>query len=593
MFSSARTHRPALALGSSLQRFSACRTLAAVLAISLVCGILFLWKLGATPFFTNGEPREAVQVWDEVHRGNWILPLRNGTEIPSKPPLFHWLGGLASLARGTVDEMSVRAPSALLATVTVFIVFLYGRREWGLAAGLYAALILATNFEWIRAAREARVDMTLTACMTGSLLAMGTIVSRRVSSWSLWIVMYVCAGLAVLAKGPVGLVLPSLIGVVHLIVTRDVETARSLRPLAGGLLAVSIPLVWYLAAVVQGGNAFIEKQLVDENVLRFVGAGSMAASHAHPFYYHFFSIAAGFAPWSLFLPSLVLFLFRLRGELAARGYLFPLLWFVVIFLFYSAAAGKRTVYLLPLYPAAALLLGAWWAELHGSETLSGAARVTIRFCSWLAVAVAALCTLVTFGESVGVSVLELIAPVLHHRDEANVQLVRQALRCSRGPAAAYVAVALTAALALAACAHGGRWRGGIAALVLYVVSVAVLATAIVLPVIARARSYEPFARVVRESVPPEATLKFFRAFDYAVVFYAGRHIPVGADDFDSVAADYLLLPAIEWEGLQPTERKRLKRISASVDGGADHQRLILAEVLSEGRTGASDPIVDR
>jgi 4-amino-4-deoxy-L-arabinose transferase-like glycosyltransferase len=65
-------------------------------ACALLAVFLYLPRLGTLPFYTKAEPREAIQVWDEVNRSEWILPLRNGVELPSKPPLFHWLGGLAS-----------------------------------------------------------------------------------------------------------------------------------------------------------------------------------------------------------------------------------------------------------------------------------------------------------------------------------------------------------------------------------------------------------------------------------------------------------------------------------------------------------------
>src|SRR5687768_4136531 len=95
----------------------------ALLAFSL---FLYVWRLGEIPFYTKGEPREAVQVWEEVHSGEWVLPLRNGRELPSKPPLFHWIGGATALVTGTVDEFAVRFPSALLATLAVLLTFWLG-----------------------------------------------------------------------------------------------------------------------------------------------------------------------------------------------------------------------------------------------------------------------------------------------------------------------------------------------------------------------------------------------------------------------------------------------------------------------------------
>src|SRR5215475_13260798 len=133
--------------------------------LGLLCALLYLWGLGMLPFYTKGEPREATVVWEIYTSGEWILPLRNGHIIPSKPPLFHWLGTLLSLACGGMSELTIRLPSALLSIVGVLLTYVTGVSLWGVEAGLIAALILATSFEWVRAATTARVDMTLTVCM--------------------------------------------------------------------------------------------------------------------------------------------------------------------------------------------------------------------------------------------------------------------------------------------------------------------------------------------------------------------------------------------------------------------------------------------
>ena len=72
----------------------------ALTAVALAWAVLQLWGLGRTPFHTRGEPREAVVVQDLVAHQHWILPRRNGTQLPRKPPLFYWLGGAAALALG-------------------------------------------------------------------------------------------------------------------------------------------------------------------------------------------------------------------------------------------------------------------------------------------------------------------------------------------------------------------------------------------------------------------------------------------------------------------------------------------------------------
>ena len=116
------------------------------LLILCCCSFLYFWGLGSLPFYTKGEPREATVVWEIHTSGEWILPLRNGYIIPSKPPLFHWLGALTAFCWGELNELTIRLPSAVLAIVGVLLTYGLGASLWGVEAGAVAALILATSF---------------------------------------------------------------------------------------------------------------------------------------------------------------------------------------------------------------------------------------------------------------------------------------------------------------------------------------------------------------------------------------------------------------------------------------------------------------
>src|SRR5439155_22088917 len=141
-----------------------------VILILSACFVLYFWDLGQAPFFDKQEAREALVVWEINHSGHWILPLRNGNEIPSKPPLYHWLPALVLQSADRLDEFTARFPSAFLATLGVLLVYLAGAALWHRSAGLFSALILATSVEWWDAAKVARVDMTLTFVMLGAFL---------------------------------------------------------------------------------------------------------------------------------------------------------------------------------------------------------------------------------------------------------------------------------------------------------------------------------------------------------------------------------------------------------------------------------------
>ena len=555
-------------------------SIAAILLLSL---LLFFVGLGDVPFFTKGEPREAVQVWDEVHRGNWILPLRNGTEVPSKPPLFHWLGGLVSLAFGEVDETTVRLPSAILATIALLCVFAFGRWQWGTSAGLCAALILATNFEWIRAARDARVDMTLTACTSIALLAMASMVSSHPRPRFAWVVMYVFAALACLAKGPIGIALPALVAIAYFALRRDRDLLRNLHPVLGCLIAVGVPALWYIVATLVGGETFVEKQILQENLFRFLGKGDVGSVHSHPFYYHFFSLFGGFAPWSLFLPAVIVYLYRRRGDLRGNAESFLCVWALAVFVFYSLMSGKRTVYILPMYPALALLMGAWWARIR-SEGVRGASwlrPVTMSVASVLAVGVA-ICAVIIITELCGLSTLELIAPLLHSRDQANLGLVSEALSGAMPSVLSALLLLITASTSLVLFAHRRNLWGMLVGIVLFVTGVSTIGSGVVLKAVADGRSLKPFMEEVRNRTSAVDHIILFGSFDYGAVFYAHRYLPQGAAPLEGAIAgnhaEYVLLWEDVWEQLTAEDKGLLVPQLTSEESGPDHDRMIFAQV---------------
>src|SRR5262245_58475397 len=129
--------------------------------LAALCGVLYFPFLGASPFFDAGEPREALAVQDIVQRGEWLVPLKRATDIPSKPPLFHWSAALVTQVTGRLTEATLRFPSALFATFGVLLIYWLGRRILDVKSALLGAAILATMPVYQEQALRARVDMTL------------------------------------------------------------------------------------------------------------------------------------------------------------------------------------------------------------------------------------------------------------------------------------------------------------------------------------------------------------------------------------------------------------------------------------------------
>jgi hypothetical protein len=501
-----------------------------VIGLIALCGLLFFSSLARIPFFNKGEPREALVVQDIVQQGSWVFPLKGGEAIPSKPPLFHWFGALASLAWGRVTEATVRFPSALFATLGVLVMYALGRRLFDSQAAFWGGVILATSVGYQSEAISARVDMTLSFFVTLSLAAFYLLYRGILRGELWWHAWYLLLGAGVLAKGPVGLALPAMIIGCFLALNREWEFLRRLCFHKGALLALAVPLLWYSVALVKGGEDFFARQILHENLARFFAHGEAGTGHQKPFYYYLPYLILEGLPWSLFLPFVIYWGFK-RGSLSRDHLLFLGLWASVIFVFFSLSAGKRSVYLLPLYPPFSLLAAVWF--LRGGDPRDRA--LGLRLVGAFSVIVGLALLLVAWA------IMEpgwprwgfaALARFLRPKDQFQLAAVQQALgQAGKGAAAALLLFAglwcATAVPLLAA-----RARSGAAGLAILSMVASLLAQRAVVPSIAEAKTYKSFVQEVNRRVARDAPLVIYaEGWDYAsVLFYRGSPIPVVRGD---------------------------------------------------------------
>jgi len=518
--------------------------LAGALAVVAVASALYLTGLQELPFYTKGEPREALVVWEMAHGSSLVLPLRNGTEIPSKPPFFHWLGLLASLAVGSVSEFSTRLPSALLAIAAVTATYLFGATTGRIRSGWLAAAALMFSFEWIRAARIARVDMTLTFFLCAALLCFAIMQRSGVTRARLWI-FYTALAVATLGKGPVGIALPVFVILAFAFTSpltpdavatgaslparllarlRNVlDTVWALRPVQGLTAVVVVVGAWYVAAWVIGGNDFFIKHVLKENLFRVIDPDALDTGHEHGPFYMLPNFLVGALPWSLLAPAVAWWLWRMRPLDATTRYL--VVWFLGVIVFYSIPASKRSVYILPAYPAGALLLG---LVLGPGPEGAGPRRIAGWAFSASAV-VLAVAGLITLLIALGVPLDRLVAPLLAAKDQQGVHAALLALRANPWIVLGAALVILAGAAATVRSAPGAHW---LRASVGFSVALLALYAGVIAPVergLAESRSFKPFLAEVRARIGA-ADLGFFCAFDYGAVFYAQRHLPMLLDE---------------------------------------------------------------
>lgn len=522
------------------------RLFAAALAVVAAWAALSLWGLGSAPFHTKGEPREALVVWEMSHGSSLILPLRNGTELPSKPPLLHWLGALTATLRGELDEWSVRFPSALASLCGALLVLVTGSILWSVRAGLVAALVLLTSFEWSRAATTGRVDMVLTLGLELAFVSLLLFLRGRNPRWL--VPLYLGVSLSILGKGPVGAALPGLLAILVCLLSRDVTPLQQMRLLRGTVAVAILGGSWYALAWSEGGYEFFYKQVLDENVFRFLGSDKLSGGHRHPAWRLYLLLLVGLLPWTLFVPPIAACLWRDRRSLSAQdglGYL--LLWIVVVVGFFSIPASKRSVYLLALYPAAALIVG-WWVDsaLNGRDDGRWLRRVLLPVAP-LAATFGVVLVIATAAFAVGVPIDSWLADVLKPRDAIVVGQVAAALRGQASVALGSAALLALAGLTLLWITRRPRPLAAFVCLFAIAGAANVFTRQAVLPAVAEAKTPRDLMRAARAHIPADHTLFFHATFDYGAVYYWDGHIPRHEGTWPLDAPPYLLVRRSFWE----------------------------------------------
>jgi 4-amino-4-deoxy-L-arabinose transferase-like glycosyltransferase len=331
---------------------------------AFIFAALVLRLLVSPPIWHHGEAREGLVVQTIVNEHQWVLPLRNG-ELPSKPPLFHWIAALLAHFFG-ISDFVIRLPSAIGAVIAAIAIFLLGGEMDDRKMGWFAVGAFLGMYEFWDATTQARVDMVFAACVTGSLVGFFFWYRNRYKVARS--ICYLASACAVLAKGPAGIVLPGLVIGGFLVLERQVRLIWKFWswPLIGAVLLIDVG--WYALAYQVGGADFLGVQLWRENVDRFLGADRFSTRFTNLDLVSW--LATQTFPWNLALLWSVIR--RLRGEPEDSSGRFLHTWCLAIFGFFVFSAGRRAIYLLPMYPAIAVLAArAIAVATSGSEGTSG------------------------------------------------------------------------------------------------------------------------------------------------------------------------------------------------------------------------------
>jgi 4-amino-4-deoxy-L-arabinose transferase-like glycosyltransferase len=363
----------------------AARACLAFTAVMICAATLMLYRLGAAEVCSSNEAVEGLAVQQMIEEGHVLFPRLNGTDQMYKPPFFHWTATALAYLLGMHDvtELMLRLPSVLYGLGGVLLTMVFVRGWLGLPSAVLAGLVLLGSYQYVDQARFGRVDMTLTFYETLALFSFLWWLSTRpgpgdgtrapaFSARRRTAAHYAFAlalALGVLAKGPVGMILPLTAACVFLAIERRTEDLRALCLPGPVLVFVTVASSWYVMAYLAQHVDVLQRQLVSENISRFFGG-----MRTMPPWYYVTPLLLNSAPFSLIVPIAVMQALRSRtaGERedsrgtapadAARARLLAIFWVLTV-LFFSIAAYKRRAYLLPLWPPAAVLL-VWWIRVH-------------------------------------------------------------------------------------------------------------------------------------------------------------------------------------------------------------------------------------
>jgi 4-amino-4-deoxy-L-arabinose transferase-like glycosyltransferase len=332
-----------------------------IVAGFLACVFLVLWfgALDEREFFHPDEGRYAEIPREMVASGDWITPRLNGLKYFEKPVLQYWITAVSYLALGE-EEFVARLWPALAGFLTLLLVYRMGRRIAGVRAGVVAAAVLATTFQFFVFSQIVTLDMGLSFFLTLALYGFLASQDRRVApsrQRNSAILMWAAMALAVLSKGLVGVVLPALVLFAYIAIERDWKLLGRLHWGVGIPVFLLIALPWFVWVQVRNPE-FFQFFFIREHFGRYALDEHRRAG---AWYYFLAMLLIGALPWSWLYFKAMFSSWRDSpiNHFVINPLRLLILWVIAIVVFYSLSRSKLPGYILPVYPALAVLLGCY------------------------------------------------------------------------------------------------------------------------------------------------------------------------------------------------------------------------------------------
>ena len=334
-----------------------------ILILVVVYALLWFGTLNYRHLIPSDEGRYAEIAREMLVTGDWVTPRYNGYKYFEKPPLQIWATASAFNIFG-VGDWQARLWTALTGFLTIVFIGFTGARIYSSRAGWLAAVALASSPMWVIGGHINSLDMGLSAFLVAALcsLLLAQTSSNKTHSrnwmWACWAFM----ALATLSKGIIGVAIPGMVFAVYSITAWDWKIWKRLHIISGSILFLAITAPWFVL-IAQRNPEFLEFFFIHEHLQRFT---QTAHSRTGPIYFFLPLLLLGFLPWIAQVPGAIAQTWRERNREFSSGWLLTC-WFVVILGFFSISQSKLPGYIIPLFPALALIVGSQLDRNLGSS----------------------------------------------------------------------------------------------------------------------------------------------------------------------------------------------------------------------------------
>ena len=324
--------------------------------LSLIISLFFGLFLGTRPLSVPDEGRYTEIPREMVERGDFVTPRLNGVKYSEKPPLMYWLAS-TSIKNFGINEWALRFWPAFFALFGCLATYLFGRRFYDRKTGIAGSLILASSLLYYAHSRILILDMPVSALLTGSLFSFFAAVFEKNKNRKRLLLggFFTFAAGALMTKGLLGIALPGCIVLLWSLFYKRWDALKLAFNPMGIMLFLALALPWHILASLRNPE-FFDFYIVHEQILRFL---TTVHKRSQPFWFFIPIILLGLFPWVTFLHKSVIETYRTiktKGKTHLTD-AFLVIWIAFIFIFFSASSSKLIPYIVPIFPACAVLLG--------------------------------------------------------------------------------------------------------------------------------------------------------------------------------------------------------------------------------------------